>query len=104
MTNIHMNPIVQPHVCMRDAEIRILAKQIADLTADNGRLRQLESSLSENTAITSEIRDLLTAVKGGIRVLGWLGTGAKWLGAIAGAVAAIYTVAYMVTHGGRPPG
>ena len=92
-----------------------LAEQIADLTitqqaaADrlakgDARMGRLEIGLAENTAVTHEVRDLLTAFKGGFRVLGWLGTGLKWVSGIAIACTTIYTALYMATHGGTLPG
>lgn len=68
------------------------------------RLRQLEQQLSDNTTITSEVRDLLQAAKAGMKVLGWLGAVAKWCGGVAGACVAIYTAWYAATHGGDLPG
>jgi hypothetical protein len=53
--------------------------------------------------VTHEVRDLLTAFKGGFKVLGWLGTGLKWVGGIALACTTIYTALYMATHGGQLP-
>lgn len=105
-----------------DAQIRalltnghVLAQQIAELTIaqqeaakfkamTDVRLSHVESGLQQNTEVTIEVRDLLEAFRGGFKVLGWLGTGLKWTGAIAGACTAIYTAFYMVTHGGQLPG
>lgn len=56
-----------------------------------------------NTALAQEILELFSAVKGGFRVLGWLGTGAKWLGGIAGAGVALWVAWHTLTHGGVPP-
>ena len=92
-----------------------LAQQIAELTIAQQdaaqyratvdvRLRHVEMNLQANTAMTAEVRDLLSAFKGGFKVLGWLGLALKWVGAIAAAGIAIYTAAYMATHGGQMPG
>ena len=107
----------------RDAQVRVLEQlaellsaQMADLAIGQQeavkqrqqfaeRMTHIETNLADTQAVTYEVRDLLTAFKGGFRVLGWLGTGAKWLGGIATACVAIYTVGYMLTHGGQlPPG
>lgn len=112
---------LHPSKCLRDAELKVLlqhhtllARQIAELAigqqslnsqmiVDTKRLKTLESDLAENTIITVEVRDLLGAIKGGMKVLGWLGTFAKWAGGIAAALAAIYTAVYMIAHGGKSP-
>lgn len=74
------------------------------------RFDQLDAEIAENTRLTREsaadlaaIRDVLTAVRGGLRVLGWVGAGMKWLGVIATAGVAIYTAVYALTHGGNLP-
>ena len=67
------------------------------------RMTQIEDLLAQNTAMTAQMLDVVKAVKGGIKVLGWIGVGAKWLAGIAAAVTAIYTLIYMATHGGSKP-
>jgi hypothetical protein len=112
----------QGHADLQDAQTRVLvqgqhqiAQQIAELTisqqnaiawraASDARLKALELALADNTQVTMDVRDLLDAFKGGFKVLGWLGTATKWLGAIAAAGMALYTALYMVTHGGNLPG
>lgn len=59
-------------------------------------------ALAENTQITKEIKDTFDAVKGGFKVLGWIGYAVKWIGGIAGGLAAIYALYYTITHGGPP--
>lgn len=61
------------------------------------RLMALETAMAANTAITQELRtdtqellDLFRAAKGGFRVVGWLGTFAKWLAGFAAAAVALY--------------
>jgi hypothetical protein len=106
----------------RDAQVRVLEALGAHLSAQMAelaigqqaavkdraefakRVTLIETELAANTAVTHEVRDLLTAFKGGFRVLGWLGTGLKWVGGLATACVAIYTVGYMLTHGGNLPG
>lgn len=106
----------------RAAQIRVLlqhddllARQVAELTvgmhniqrqlsAGDTRMSSMSAELVANTATTTEVRDLLAALKGGMKVLEWLGKAARWAGGIALAVSAIYTVIYMATHGGNMPG
>lgn len=86
-------------------------KAIEDrLVAGDNRMNDFETKLSENTAatlstnaITADIKDILTAAKVGLKVIGAIGTIAKWIGLIATAVVAIYGAIYAVKSGGVPP-
>lgn len=80
------------------------------LVAGDTRMNDFENKLSENTAatlatnaITADIKDILTAAKVGLKVIGAIGTIAKWIGLIATAVVAIYGAIYAVKSGGVPP-
>lgn len=87
------------------AELTITQQQAAErLAKGDARMARLEAGLEENTAVTTQVRDLLTAFQGGFKVLGWLGTGLKFVGGLAVACTAIYTALYMATHGGQLPG
>jgi hypothetical protein len=72
-----------------------------------GRIEQSQAlakqAIDDNTEITSEIRDLITSVKTGFKVLGGLGIAAKWVAAIAGAASAVWALIYAATHGGQLP-
>lgn len=57
----------------------------------------LEAGLNANTELTQRIREdtselveMFKALKGGLKVLGWFGTMAKWVGGIALAVTSVY--------------
>lgn len=73
------------------------------LDAGSKRMRKIEDEMAINTEITTEIRDLLAAAKLGFKVLGYLGSGVKWVGSIAAAVGAIWTLAQAFLHIGPPP-
>jgi hypothetical protein len=73
------------------------------LERGSDRMDSMQDELSANTAVTTEVRDLLTAGKGGLKVLGWFGVFAKWLGGIATAIAALWALYYAATHGGQLP-
>lgn len=82
----------------------------ASLVAGEKRMDLFERGLSENTAatlttnaITSDIRDILIAAKVGLKVIGAIGTIAKWVAILVSACAAIYSAIYAMTHGGIPP-
>ncbi len=78
-------------------------RSIAERQAINTRMTAIEQTLGRNTDMTSELLDVISAVRGGFKVLGWLGTGAKWIGGIAAAATAIWVLIYMITHGGSKP-
>lgn len=66
------------------------------LDAGDRRMQAIERDLKTNTeatqavqANTRELLDVLAAMQGAFKVLGWIGKAAKPLGAIAAAVAAI---------------
>jgi hypothetical protein len=54
--------------------------------------KELKDALAENTAMTGEVIGILEAMKGGIKVLGWLGSFLKWGAGVAGAVYTIYCI------------
>jgi hypothetical protein len=88
-------------------DTQAVAARLADidqrLARGDARMANIEADLSGNTAITREIRDLMTAARLGLRMLGGMGQVAKWLGMVATAAVAIYTAVHMLTHGGQPP-
>jgi len=62
----------------------------ARLARGDERMGAIETELRANTEITSQVRDLLEVARGGLRALGWLGVGAKWVAGLAGAAVAIW--------------
>lgn len=103
-----MRVLMTHHGALADqiAELTVAQQEMArQLKAGSARVETIEAKLDTNTEVTTEVRDFLAAFKGGFKVLGWLGVGAKWVGGMAGAAAAVYTAWYMLTHGGQmPPG
>ena len=84
-----------------ETSVELLTQQMAEFAAtvnlvrkssmeNQQRLGRMTETLGENTAMTSELLDIFKAVKGGFKVLGWLGTAAKWVGGICAAIAAAY--------------
>ena len=67
------------------------------------RMNAMQTELTANTAVTTEVRDILDTVRSGLRVLGGLGTLASWAGKLAAAAIAIWGAIYTFTHGGHPP-
>ncbi len=64
------------------------------------RMDRIEQNMQVNTdateaarAGTQEVIDILTAVKGGLKVLGGLGTALKWIATVGGALATIWALA-----------
>lgn len=89
-----------------DPRIHTLVEKVAGI-----ELRQVDISerLEVNTQITAEISrntadivEVWQSVKGGMRVLGWLGLAAKWLAIVAGCVTAVSAAVYALLHFGGP--
>lgn len=106
-----------PEQRLRVLEIsnRVLVEQIGEFTVamrdvqaclvkGDSRMGQLETELQTNSQVTGEVRDILTTAKGAFRFFGLVGVVIKWVGGLATAAVALYTVIYMATHGGKPPG
>lgn len=73
------------------AEIVVSQRNADKWRAESSRrMGLMETSIEENTTMTSELLDIFKAVKGGFKVLGWLGAAAKWVAGIAGAIAGVY--------------
>lgn len=71
------------------------------------RMGRMEAEIKKNTEITAasqsgiaEILDIFTSFKGGFKVLGWLGAGAKWVAGLGAAVVALY---FSLKNGGPHP-
>lgn len=94
-----------PPVSLQDVELAARLRQI-DERLDRGsqRMDLMQDELRGNTEVTTEVREILTAVRAGLRVLGGLGTAASWAGKLAAAGVALWGAFYALTHGGRPPG
>lgn len=89
-------------------QMRYLADRITDmesqLEAGAERMTAIERDLKTNTETTMEVRDILGAAKGAFKFFNGLGLVLKWLGGLAGAAVALYTLWHMVRNGGKPPG
>lgn len=71
-----------------------LEKQLSSM---QGRITAVESSLAANTLITRNIQDdtielldIIRSVKGGFKVMGWMGVLAKWVASLLAVFGAIY--------------
>lgn len=87
---------------MGEADQRLAAIE-ARLARGGERMDDIERQLTENTRVTVEVRDILGAIKGGLKFLGWMGVVVKWIGAFTATAASIWGLVYMATHGGKPP-
>ena len=97
-----------------EAGHRQLTDQIAELTvgmhavrdgikAGNTRIGALEGELRDNSAVTTEIRDILSVAKVGLRVLGGVGTLVRWAGYIAAAGVSLFAMWQAIRNGGPKP-
>jgi hypothetical protein len=76
----------------------------------NTRVEALKAELQANTAVTREtaevtkdIKEVIDAARMGFKVIGGIGTIARWAGAIAFAIGTIWGLVYAAMHGGAPP-
>lgn len=81
---------------------RLLAIE-QELAQGRDRMGRIEDSIGANTEMTATIRDIVVAGKAGFKVLGWIGTVAKWIAAVGGAVVAVYAVVHAIKTGHPPP-
>ena len=89
-----------------DAHVLTAAEAMRRFAALEGRMTSVEKGVDKNTEITtgiadntSELLDLFKSVKGGFKVMGWLGSFAKWFAGIAAAFAAIYAFVQNIKGG-----
>lgn len=92
---------------MVEQERRVPDARITALQAD---MTQVKSDIASNTELTKtveqntrEIVEFWKTAEAGLKVLAGLGKLAKWITAIATAVAAISGMIYAVTHWGSGP-
>lgn len=65
----------------------------------SGRMDLFGAELRVNTAKTDEVLGVLHTFKSGMKFLGWLGVGAKWIGGLAIAVTAVWqAVQALIPH------
>ena len=73
-----------------------LAEIRSRLDKSDQRFEKLEALVAENTEITKDIRDALTAGRVATKVV-------KWLGGLALGTSAIWAAWHQVSNGGQPP-
>jgi len=81
-------------------DVKALKSRLASCEAEIASMSKL---LAVNTQITSDTKDLLDAVKAGLRVLGYIGTAAQWAAKLATAIAAVYAAWQLIRHGADGP-
>ena len=90
-----------------DLQLEYLAKLIGNVedrqTDAAVRMDTMQRELTANTEVTTEVRELLSAAKGGLKVIGGIGTVAKWIGGIGAAGVSLYTAWHFLRYG-KPPG
>ena len=93
------------HLTEQMAELVIGMQSVQTSMKSSGvKLTSIEGELQTNSETTGEVRDILRTVKGGLKMLSWMGTAVRMIGYLAAAGAAIYSAWHMATHGGKPPG
>lgn len=74
----------------KSMEARVSAIE-AQLIKGDARMQTHEKLLTENTAKTQEVLEIVTLAKGFFAVLGSIGAAIKWLAGLAAGVAALWT-------------
>lgn len=86
------------------------------LARGSARMRRIETSVDENTAmtrasaemtrenaeVTREVLELMQAAKAGFKVAGWIGTALRGAGKLAAAIAGIWALWQAIRHGTPP--
>lgn len=98
---LHPDPVTSRQMNYLADCITQLQAQVAE-GAD--RMAAVERELRTNTETTLEVRDILGAAKGAFKFFNGLGLVLKWVGGLATAAVAVYTLWHMANHGGKPPG
>lgn len=88
--------VVLTHVRLANDQ---LAEGTLERAAQGRRMTALETAVTDNTALTVEIRDWLSTGRGFFKVLGWIGKAVKWSIPV---LASIYGAYWTWTHGGVP--
>lgn len=63
-------------------------------------LGQMRYDLDENNAKTREMYEMFSTAKGGLKVVGYVGTLLKWAAGVGAGIAALMAI----FHNGKPPG
>lgn len=94
----------QEHLVKQMAEIVIAHKAIVRRhEEDVVRIERIEKTVDGSATLLLEMKEVVStvaALKGGLKVLGWLGAAVKWITLVGGP---IYIAFYALTHGGKMP-
>lgn len=90
----------------RDPEAPVTRADLANVQRQLGagevRMTSIEVELKANTALTTDVKALLDAARMGLKVIGWFGTAAVWVGKIAAAIGTVYGAWQLIKHGNPP--
>ena len=98
----------QEHLAQQMTEI-VLAHQhiVRRHDEDVVRVERIERTIAETASSLSDVRDVLqtvAALRGGLQVMGWLGSAAKWLASIAIATGLVLALLkFLLQNGTLPP-
>lgn len=80
---------------------KVEAKIIKDANIVAEHTKAIEEKIDLNTAMTKEVVDLFSTLKGGFKVLGWIGNFAKWATGVGAALGLAYTWWHSINPGGK---
>ena len=102
---IELLEVGHAHMTRQMAEVTVAMQDVSRCLEQGGaKMSSVQSELQQTSQTIGEVRDILAAVKVGLKVIGGIGTLVRWAGYVAAAGAAIYTFWHMLKNGGKPPG
>ena len=75
-----------------EERIAVLEVQLAEASEILDAMKILQEEQTQNNAMTQELLTAFQSVKGGFKVLGWLGNVAKWVASIAAGTTAAWVL------------
>jgi len=98
---------VEEKPALSDAELRrYIDERFAAIDerfdAGGTRMETIETKLNANTALTQRVHDILSAVEGGFKVLGWLGNAAALIAKLMAPIATAWAIYQSAKHGAPP--
>ena len=93
------------HMTRQMADVAIALQDVTRcLESGTTKMGTIERELADNSTTTREVRDILSAVKAGLRVIGGVGVLFRWIGYLATAAIAVYGAWQLLRTGVKPPG
>jgi hypothetical protein len=73
-----------------EERVAVLEVQLAEASELMAAMKALQTEQLQNNSMTKELLEAFQSVKGGFKVLGWIGNMAKWVASISAGGAAAW--------------